>query len=45
LAARIASYAGSLYAPVITMTSAVMVQTITVSMNGSSRATIPSRTG
>ncbi len=45
LSAMIWAYCGLAYAPVITMTSAVMVQTTTVSMNGSSSATMPSRTG
>ena len=44
---RLASFPGRVVAetPVITMTSAVIVQTTTVSMNGSSSATMPSRTG
>src|SRR5690606_40719092 len=45
LSAMICEYSGLAYAPVITMTSAVMVQTMTVSMNGSSSATMPSRAG
>jgi len=36
---------GSRYAPVTTMTRPVIVQTMIVSMKGSSSATIPSRTG
>ena len=38
-------YSGLLYAPVIMITRAVIVQMMTVSMNGPSSATIPSRAG
>ena len=39
------AFDGSRYAPVIIITSAVIVQTTIVSINGSSKATTPSSTG
>ena len=39
------AFKGSRYAPVIMITRAVIVQTTIVSINGSSKATVPSSTG